>query len=73
MTERSMPSVIGCGVLVAATLAAVGYTGGSILSDASKTDEDIYATKTELRTRFRRPVNELINEIGEGRGRGPQA
>ncbi|KAK5088045.1 hypothetical protein LTR05_002261 [Lithohypha guttulata] len=31
-------------------------------------DEGRWPTKEELRKRFRRPANETINELGEGRG-----
>jgi len=60
--------VLGAGVLVAITLAAVHYTSNSMLSDVADPEKDRYLTKAELRNRFRRPVNELINEVGEGRG-----
>jgi hypothetical protein len=63
-----MSSVLGYGVLLAATLAAADYTGNSMLSDVSNPEVDRFANKTEIRNRFRRPVHELINEIGEGRG-----
>ncbi len=63
-----MSSVIGRGVLLAITLAAASYTGNSMLSDTVNTDPDRFLTKSEIRNRFRRPVNELINEVGEGRG-----
>jgi len=38
----------------------------------SSSDEpqiDRIAYKEEARTRFRRPLNEAINELGEGRGK----
>jgi hypothetical protein len=67
-SDRRMSSVLGCGVLLAVTLAAAQYTGNSMLSDVTDPDKDRYLDKAEIRNRFRRPVNELINEIGEGRG-----
>lgn len=63
-----MSSILGYGVAVAVALAAAQYTGNSMLSDVSNPNEDRFATKTEIRNRFRRPVHEMINEIGEGRG-----
>ena len=63
-----MSSVIGRGVLVAVTLAAASYTGNSMLSETVDPETDRFLSKSEIRNRFRRPVNELINEIGEGRG-----
>lgn len=53
---------------MAITLAAASYTGNSMLSDTVDTETDRFLSKSEIRNRFRRPVNELINEIGEGRG-----
>lgn len=32
-------------------------------------EEGRWPTKEELRKRFRRPLNETINELGEGRGK----
>ena len=63
-----MSSVVGYGVLLAVTLAAAQYTGNSMLSDVSDPEADRFSTKSEIRNRFRRPVHELINEVGEGRG-----
>lgn len=63
-----MSSVLGYGVLVAITLGAAQYTSNSRLSDAPNLEQDRFLTKAEVRNRFRRPVNELINEVGEGRG-----
>lgn len=53
---------------MAVTLAAAQYTGNSMLSDTVDPEKDGFLNKSEIRNRFRRPVNELINEIGEGRG-----
>jgi hypothetical protein len=63
-----MPSVLGNGVLLGLALAGAQYTGGAVFSQRSDPDEDKFVTKEEVRRRFRRPVNEMINEIGEGRG-----
>jgi len=68
LRNRAMPSVIGNGVLLGVALAGAQYGGGAIFSQRSDPDEDKFATKEEVRRRFRRPVNEMINEIGEGRG-----
>lgn len=67
-TDRSMPSVLGNGVLLGVALAGAQYTGGAVFSQRSDPDEDKFVTKEEIRRRFRRPANEMINEIGEGRG-----
>jgi len=63
-----MPSVLGNGVLLGVALAGAQYAGGNLFSQRSDPDEDKFVTKEEIRRRFRRPVNEMINEIGEGRG-----
>ena len=63
-----MTSVVGYGVLLAVTLAAAQYTGNSMLSDVVRPEKDRFLNKTETSNRFRRPANELFNEIGEGRG-----
>lgn len=62
-----MPAVLGNGVALGLALAAVRYTGGTLFQSGYP-EEDLYARKEEMRKRFRRPLNELINEIGEGRG-----
>ena len=64
-----MPSVVGNGMALAAIMAAVNYSGHSLFTEACGMDADAYPTKEELRKRFRRPVNEVINELGEGRGK----
>ena len=66
-----MPSVLGNGLLLGVALAGAQYTGGAIFSHRPDPDEDKFAKKEEIRRRFRRPVNEMINEIGEGRGISP--
>jgi hypothetical protein len=66
--DRAMPSVLGNGVLLGVALAGAQYTGGAVFSQRSDPDEDKFTMKEEVRRRFRRPVNEMINEIGEGRG-----
>jgi len=68
LRNRAMPSVLGNGVLLAVILAGADYTGGKVFSERTDPDEDKFVTKEELRKRFRRPVNEIINELGEGRG-----
>lgn len=63
-----MSSILGNGVLVAVVLAAVAYTGDSMMTNVTDPEKDRRLSKTEVRRRFQRPVHELINEIGEGRG-----
>jgi len=68
LRKRTVPSVLGNGVLLGVALAGAQFTGGAIFSQRSDPDEDQFVRKEEIRRRFRRPANELINEIGEGRG-----
>ena len=67
-TERTLPSVMGNGLALAAIMGAINVTGGSFFREHFDPDADGYLTKEEKRKRFRRPVNEVINELGEGRG-----
>ena len=64
-----MPSVIGNGVALAVVMGAIHYTGGTFFRDNDTPHDEPYAdTKEAARKRFRRPINETINELGEGRG-----
>lgn len=53
---------------MALMMAAAKYTSNSMLGNKNDPEPDGYPNKSEIRHRFRRPLNELINEIGEGRG-----
>jgi hypothetical protein len=69
LSARSMTSALGSALLFGSVLGTIAYTGGTILGDRpSEPDMDKAAYKEEMRKRFRRPINELVNEIGEGRG-----
>lgn len=64
---RNFPAVIGTGVFAGATLATVSYAGGQVYA-TGETPEERLSRKEEHRRRFRRPYQEMVNEIGEGRG-----
>lgn len=67
-----MPSVLGSALALGAGMAVVSYTGRSMFESASDSPQmDRIAYKEEAKTRYRRPINETINEIGEGRGKKP--
>ena len=69
MTERSAVSALGNGLGLGVILAVVTYTGRSMFESSSDEPQiDRVAYKEEVRARFRRPLNETINELGEGRG-----
>lgn len=64
-----MPSVFLNAFVLGAATSVVAFTGSSVFASAGDHPEiDRVAYKEESRNRFRRPVNETINEIGEGRG-----
>jgi len=69
LAKRSMPSVAGSALALGAGLAVVSYTGRSMFESSSDSPQlDRLAYKDEAKTRYRRPINETINELGEGRG-----
>ena len=57
-------------LLVGTAMGVMQYSGSFVLGGMSSTEPDMDATgyKEEMRRRFRRPINEVVNEIGEGRG-----
>ena len=66
---RAIGNVLGSGVLMAVGLGAMAFTANTIARSPEDADELRQAEKDEIRKRFRRPLNELVNEIGEGRGK----
>jgi len=69
LRKRSLPSLLGNGAALGVILAGVQFAGGSFLTEPpAGADDDRYYTKEEIKRRFRRPLNETINELGEGRG-----
>lgn len=67
-TVRSAPAVLGYGTALSVILAAFSYTGGTLSGYARDPDLDEVARKEYLRKNRRRPIEETINELGEGRG-----
>ncbi|PNS21298.1 hypothetical protein CAC42_1077 [Sphaceloma murrayae] len=65
---RSMPAVFGYGTLTAVVLAAFNYSGGKMSGYDREAGVDEYERKMALRKNRRRPVEDTIAEIGEGRG-----
>ncbi len=64
-----MSKSLGGALAVGTVMGVVSYTGHSMFeSSADKISPDRVDYKEEARNRFRRPVNETINELGEGRG-----
>ncbi|KAI8964213.1 hypothetical protein F5Y11DRAFT_113169 [Daldinia sp. FL1419] len=68
-----MPQILGFGAAFSIVMSAFEYTGGS-LRGASRPEVagmDEYDRKEFMRKNRRRPIEETISEIGEGRGINP--
>ncbi len=63
-----MPAVLGYGACAAILLGVFDYTGGVLSGYEDQTDVDEYERKEHLRKNRRRPIQETIDELGEGRG-----
>lgn len=55
-------------MVLSALLGAFSYTGGSLMGAARDPTVDEVSRKEYLRKNRRRPVEEIVNELGEGRG-----
>ena len=66
------PSVLGFGVLTGVMLAAYDYTGANLRGYKKDADLDEFERKQAIRKNRRRPIEETISEIGEGRGEWSQ-
>lgn len=62
------PAVLGYGALAAVVLGAYDYTGGRLTGYRKDPAVDEFARKEYLRKNRRRPIEETIAEVGEGRG-----
>ncbi|KAL2262234.1 hypothetical protein VTK26DRAFT_2070 [Humicola hyalothermophila] len=71
LTTGRMPRIIGYGALTAVVMAGFHYTGGSLRGYWQSQDVDEYERKEMLRKNRRRPIEETLAEIGEGRGIKP--
>lgn len=66
-----MPRIIGYGAFASVALAAYEFTGGTLKGYLNRPEVDEYERKEMLRQRRRRPIEETIAVIGEGRGESP--
>ncbi|KAK3317871.1 hypothetical protein B0T19DRAFT_300562 [Cercophora scortea] len=66
-----MPRILGLGAFSAVVMAAYDYTGGSLSGFKRDPEEDEYERKERLRMNRRRPVEETLAEVGEGRSIRP--
>ncbi|KAJ9148488.1 NADH-ubiquinone oxidoreductase subunit [Pleurostoma richardsiae] len=62
-----MPAILGCGATFAVLLSAYEYTGGSLRGYSRDPEADEFDRKEKLRLNRRRPIEETIAEVGEGR------
>ncbi|KAK3376761.1 hypothetical protein B0T24DRAFT_677626 [Lasiosphaeria ovina] len=66
-----IPGVLGWGALTAVILSVYEYTGGSLKGFAKDPNVDEYERKEMLRQSRRRPIEETLAEVGEGRSIRP--
>lgn len=62
-----MPAVLGWGALTATVLATYEYTGGHLAGPRKDKEIDEFERKETLRRNRRRPLEETIADVGEGR------
>ncbi|KAL8959098.1 MAG: hypothetical protein Q9193_003980 [Seirophora villosa] len=65
---RSFPAVIGYGAALATLQGVFEYTGGKLDGFKADYSVDEYERKEQLRRNRRRPIEETLQELGEGRG-----
>ena len=66
--DRTFPAVLGLGAGLAVAVAVFDYTGGSLWGWKRYLERDEYEHKEMLRTTRRRPLQETLDQLGEGRG-----
>ena len=65
---RTAPAVIGYGSALAVVLGAFNYAGGKLTGYEIDSNVDEVARKEYLRKNRRRPLEETVEQLGEGRG-----
>ena len=68
VTVRTFPAVLGWGAALAVTQGIFDYTGGKFSGFEKDPNVDEYERKEELRRNNRRPIQETLDQLGEGRG-----
>ena len=66
----TIPKVLGYGSLAAVLLGAFDFTGGRLSGWNRNPEQDEFERKQYMRQNRRRPIEETIAEVGEGRGTG---
>ena len=69
VTVRTAPAVAGYGTALAVLLGAWEYAGGKITGYSVDPTVDEVARKEYLRKNRRRPIEETLEQVGEGRGK----
>ncbi|KAH0542357.1 hypothetical protein FGG08_003202 [Glutinoglossum americanum] len=64
---RTIPAVLGYGAGLAVLMGTYDYTGGKLTGYSKDPDVDEFDRKEYLRKNRRRPIQETIDELGEGR------
>ncbi|OAA64682.1 NADH-ubiquinone oxidoreductase subunit [Niveomyces insectorum RCEF 264] len=68
LSSGKIPRVIGMGAFTAVVLATFDFTGGTLSGWARQTEEDAFERKEYQRKNRRRPMEETIAQLGDGRG-----
>ncbi|KAL2057603.1 hypothetical protein ABVK25_001987 [Lepraria finkii] len=68
MRFRTFPSVLGFGAALAVVQGVFDYTGGKFSGYDKDPNVDEYERKENLRKSRRRPIQETLEQLGEGRG-----
>lgn len=71
VTDRSFPAVLGLGAGLAVLQGVFDYTGGKLSGYDKGPGVDEYERKEQMRKNRRRPIQETLDQIGEGRGWKP--
>lgn len=70
-TVRTIPAVLGLGAGLAVLQGVFTYTGGAFSGYDKGPSVDEFDRKQQLRKNRRRPIQETLDELGEGRGTKP--
>lgn len=65
----SPAAVLGYGALCSVVLGAFEYTGGTVTGYRRPEGQDEVQSYEDMRKNWRRPIEETIAEVGEGRGK----
>ncbi|KAL8970629.1 MAG: hypothetical protein Q9183_001425 [Haloplaca sp. 2 TL-2023] len=65
---RSFPAIVGFGAVLSVLQFAFDYTGGRFTGYERDAEVDQYERKEQLRRNRRRPIEQTLQEMGEGRG-----